>query len=671
MRHFWINISFNPMKILTSSARIAFALFFLVAGIAAGTSQPLLHPLFSDHAVLQRGKPVPVWGWTTPGTTVTIEFADQRVQTSADENGKWTATLQPMDASDRGRTLKVTTENSSQSAEANDVLVGDVWLCSGQSNMEMGITLCKEDEEIASADHPAIRLLNITKKTAYKPETLIAAEWAPCSPASLRELGQWGGFSATAYFFGKHLHQELGIPIGLIHSSWGGTQAEGWTSAPALAPFPSFHAQLAEVAAIGNSTADDPEQDYLKKWFAKHDPGTRNGWGKTAADTADWREVNLPGTWADCGIPGFEGVVWAQRHIDFPKHWAGRELVIELGEISDNDTTWLNGAVVGDTIGYGIPRTYSVPAEQSKAGRNTLTLRVVNAGGGSILRGEHDLRVYPVGKANDALSLAGSWRLQETAKKTDTGRPLIGNPRVPSVLYNGMIAPLEPFTLAGVIWYQGEANAWSAHQYQRLLPAMIHNWRAKFRNEALPFHIVSLANYQQPHDQPRDSDWAELREAQAMTAKNLPHCGLAVTIDIGDADDIHPTNKRDVGHRLALSALAKVYANPVAGSGPWYRSIQNDGDALRLQFDHTDGGLVFKGATDRSFAVAGEDRKFVWAEARIAADEVVVSSPGVKQPVAVRYAWDINPQACLYNGAGLPAVPFRSDTWPGITEGRD
>jgi len=260
------------------------------------------------------------------------------------------------------------------------------------------------------------------------------------------------------------------------------------------------------------------------------------------------------------------------------------------------------------------------------------------------------------------------WQLQETAKKADTGRPLVGNPNVPGVLSNGMIAPLAPCALAGVIWYQGEANAPRAHQYRSLLPAMILDWRKQFAREDLPFHIVSLANYHSTADQPSDNAWAELREAQAMAAKTVPDCGLAVTIDIGEAADIHPKNKREVGRRLALSALAKTYGKPVVGSGPWFRSIEVEGERIRIHFDHTDGGLKLKEPAGMSFAIAGEDRRFVWANAVVDGETVIVSSPAAAKPLAVRYAWDSNPEASLYNGAGLPAVPFRSDDWPGITE---
>ena len=299
------------------------------------------------------------------------------------------------------------------------MLVGDVWLCSGQSNMEMGITLCKEDEEIANANYPGIRLLTIPQKAAFKPQETFVAEWKPCSPQALRE-GGWGGFSATAYFFGKKLHQELGIPIGLIHSSWGGTVAEAWTSAPALKDFPEFKPQLDEAAAIAASTADDPEVEYLDAWFHKHDPGTAKGWFKADADTSGWREVKLPGNWADCGIPGFEGVVWAQRHIELPAAWAGKPLVVRVGEIADNDTTWLNGTVIGRTNQFSVPRRYQIEAGIAKPGTNTITLRVTNAGGGGILADKHPLCIHPEGDEEAAISAGRQMAASRKPRKWPT-----------------------------------------------------------------------------------------------------------------------------------------------------------------------------------------------------------------------------------------------------------
>lgn len=628
--------------------------------LAAAAEKPLLHPLFSDHAVLQRDRAVPIWGWAAPGTALTIRFADQTKQAKAAADGKWSCTLDPLEASFEGRALTVETTPQGARAEVWDLLVGDIWLCSGQSNMEMGIAACEEDDEITNANHPNLRLLTVPHHIAYKPGQIFTGSWKPCSPETIQQ-GGWGGFSAAAYFFGKELQKELNVPIGLIHSSWGGTMIEAWMSGASLKPFPQTQQELKMVEEIASSTADNPLKEIMDAWFLKHDPGTSKGWEKEVTDTSDWREVKLPNNYAACGIPGYEGVVWIRREFDLPADWVEKPLVIQLGIISDTDTTWLNGKEIGRTDSYEHVTRYNIPAGVAKAGKNVITLRITNAGGGGIQVDGPPMLVVSALADSAAVSLAGKWRMQETASMSKTGRPLVGNPRVPSVLYNGMIAPLEPYALTGVIWYQGEANAGAAKQYAKYLPAMIADWRKQFDREDLAFHIVSLANYQTAADQPRDNDWAELREAQAMTAKNIPHCGLAIAIDIGDEKDIHPKNKREVGRRLALSALAKTYGKPVVASGPWFRSIDVENGRIRIHFDHTDGGLSLKEPNGKSFAIAGVDGKFVWAKAEIDGKTVIVSSPAVTEPVAVRYAWDANPEASLYNGSGLPAVPFRSD----------
>ncbi len=630
------------------------SLFALCSSLSFAEEKPLLHPLFSDHGVLQRGRSVPVWGWAAPATKLSVRFAGQTKQAVVGADGKWSILLDAMEASAEGRILVV--ESGGSRLEVKDVLVGDVWLCSGQSNMEMGIAGCNEEEEISKANYPNLRLITVPHVVAYKPQKTFSGNWKSCSPQNLR-----AGFSATAYFFGKKLQAELNIPIGLIHSSWGGTMIEAWMSGESLRPFPQAQAELKMVEEIANSTAPNPLAEIMNAWFLKHDPGTQKGWEKETTDTSNWREVTLPNSYAACGIPGYEGVVWIQREFELPADWADKTLIFELGTIHDTDTTWLNGKEIGRTDSYEHARRYKVPAGIAKSGKNIVTLRITNAGGGGIEVNGPPMMVTPEISDSAVASLSGKWRMQETAGKGKTGRPLVGNPRVPTVLYNDMIAPLEPFALTGAIWYQGEANAGDAKSYRKLLPAMIADWRKRFQRENMAFHIVSLANYQDASEQPRDNAWAELRESQAMIAKTVPHCGLAIAIDIGDSKDIHPKNKRDVGHRLALSALAKTYGKSIPYSGPSYREMKVEGDRIRIHFDHADDGLKFKGATDKSFAIAAADGKFVWAKAEIEGSSVIVSSPAAPNPLAVRYAWDSNPQAPLYNGAGLPAVPFRTD----------
>jgi len=642
-------------------------------GFAAEPAPPLpfLHPLFSDHAVLQRGVKVPVWGWASPGTKVTVTFGGQTKTAVAQPDGKWMVYLNSMPANTQPGTLTVTSSTGNQTVTLRDVLVGDVWLCSGQSNMEMGIAVCNATNDIAQANFPLVRLLTVPHLITTSPVQAVECRWLPCSPATVLQ-GSWGGFSAAGFFFGRELYQHLNIPIGLIHSSWGGTIAEAWTSAEALQPLGDFDERLQKVAATRNAKKRDFDAEY-EQWCRTNDPGTTQNWAAPEVDANGWKSVKMPQPFEQAGLPDFDGIVWFRHTFDLPSRWTGQALKLGLGPIDDIDTTFLNGAKVGQMNRYDLNRVYSVPSELLKPGRNVISLRVLDTGGAGGFTGSADqMFLKPsAGAEPSSLSLAGEWQMRDSAPLTKLSAPPTpadaANPNVVTVLYNGMIAPLLPFAIKGAIWYQGESNADRAYQYRRLLPTMIGDWRHRFGVGDFPFYIVQLAAFQATQPAPRQNDWAELREAQAMTAKSVPNSGLAVAIDIGEANDIHPKNKAEVGRRLALCALAQTYGQKIEFSGPWYKSSKAEGKTIRLSFDHVDGGLVAKDGQLRGFAIAGEDRKFVWAQASIDGKQVVVSAPEVEKPVAVRYAWDINPVCNLYNQAGLPAVPFRTDDWPGIT----
>ena len=651
---------------------LLFALLLVVAAtrrVEASAEHPFLHPLFCDHAVLQRGVPVPVWGWSEPGSRITVTFAGQSRTAIADKEGKWTVKLKSMPASSEPRTLSVTNTTTHESAVVNDMLVGDVWLCSGQSNMEMGVMACNATNDIATANFPQIRLLTVPRRIATDPVDTMQCRWLPCSPDTIKE-GLWGGFSAAGFFFGRELHRELKVPIGLIHSSWGGTVAEAWTSAEGLEPLGDFDAAIRQMRAEAGGTHKVDYQQVYEEWCQQKDPGTQQGWEKATTVDVSWKSVQMPQPFEQAGLPGFDGMVWFHREFELPADWAGKELKLNLGPIDDFDTTWINGVKIGQMNRYDLIRTYTVPASAVKPGRNIITIRVLDTGGNGGLTGQPDqLRIAPAGDREAApISLAGTWQMRDSAPLSQLSSPPQppdeNNPNVTTVLYNGMIAPLLPFAIKGAIWYQGESNADRAGQYRRLLPAMIKDWRTRFGVGDFPFYIVQLAAFQATYPQPRENNWAELREAQALTAKNVRHCGLALAIDIGDAGDIHPKNKQEVGRRLALNALAKTYGKKIEYSGPWYRSMKVDGEKIRLKFDHMDGGLVANGWKLVGFAIAGADKKFVWADAMIEGATVVVSSPNVAKPVAVRYSWDINPVGNLDNKAGLPAVPFRTDGPP-------
>jgi sialate O-acetylesterase len=629
---------------------------------------PFVHPLFADHAVLQRDIRIPVWGWTKPGERVTVTLGKKTATAIADASGRWEAKIGPFKAGGP-YTLKV---NGPETVVVNDVLIGDVWICSGQSNMEMGIGACNATNDIAQADFPRIRLLTVPRLVTTKPVQTLECQWLPCNPTNVMK-GQWAGFSAAGFFFGRELHQELKIPIGLIHTSWGGTIAEAWTSAEGLKPLGDFDGQLERIERINNSPKQSDYSKELEKWYEQNDPGTSGHWEKRDADASAWKSVTMPQAWEQAGLPNFDGIVWFQRQFDLPADWAGKDLTLSLGPIDDMDTTWVNGVKVGHQNLFFAPRSYNIPAGALKAGANVITIRVLDTGGDGGLIGKPEQMHVKPGKSSGAtpISLAGEWQMRESnplAKMPAVPREIdSNNPNVTTVLYNGMIAPLVPFGIKGAIWYQGESNAGRAAQYRRLLPAMIKDWRNHFEVGAFPFYIVQLAAFMSTAPEPGDNEWAELREAQALTAKKVPHSGLAVAIDIGDAKDIHPKDKLDVGRRLALSALANTYGKKIEYSGPWYKSMKVTDRGICLSFDHVGGGLVAKGEKLTGFAIAGEDQKFVWADAVIDGSNIFVSSPKVAKPVAVRYAWDANPVCNLYNKAGLPAVPFRTDDWPMMT----
>ena len=485
-------------------ASIAFLVLICITAPsrAADSQKPFVHPLFADDMVLQRNMEDPIWGWTQPGQQVTISMNGKTATATADSDGKWVAKIGPFEA---GGPFELTISGP-QTVKLTNVLVGDVWICSGQSNMEMGIANAYDRQhEIASANNPQLRLFTVPKHVANEPQSLFGknprnqpdeARWLSCTPKNIM-VGDWGGFSAVAYFFGRDLQEHLKVPIGLIHTSWGGTIAEAWVSGPSLKERPDF-----------------------------------------------------------------------------------KDVVEKIEQTKDQPAT-------------------SQPRRQNP------------------------------------------------------------NPNVPTVLYNGMIAPLGPLAIKGAIWYQGESNAARAMQYRTLLPTLIRDWREHFTGGDFPFFIVSLAAFMPVSHDPQESQWAELREAQALAARTVGHSALAIAYDLGNTTDIHPKNKQEVGYRLALDARAIAYEENVEYSGPVYKDMEVKDDSIVLHFDHLGGGLM---NGSRGFAIAGEDGKFVWANSKVVGNTIVVSSSKVEHPVAVRYAWSNNPdEANLYNKAGLPAVPFRPD----------
>ncbi|QJE95465.1 sialate O-acetylesterase [Luteolibacter luteus] len=645
--------------------KLAATALVLTVSLASG-AEPFLSPVFTDNMVLQRDQKDAVWGWSKPGDQVTVSIAGQSATSSAGADGKWSVLLPPLPAGGP-HTLTV---SGPENVTLNNVLVGDVWICSGQSNMEWRVNDTNNAQaEIAAANFPQIRHIEIPHVTAAEPQKTVATDgWKVASPETVSR------FTAVGFYFGRKLNEDLKVPIGLIHTSWGGTIAEAWTSKEALTPMNDFNQAMADL----ERRTKTPEPDPQIAWYAANDEGSKGGsfpWAATDFDDSGWSTMNQPQEWTASNIPdvtALDGSVWLRRSVDLPADFAGKEAVLSLGPIDDEDAAWVNGQKIGETAGFATPREYTVPTGLLKEGKNVIAVRVMDASGKGGLTGTAET-VKLESKGLNPIPLAGPWHYKVGSDLTKTSafpRRMGDNPNVPTVLYNAMIAPLLPYGIKGAIWYQGESNAGRAAQYRKLLPTMIGDWRQRFGQGEFPFYIVQLANFMQAKPEPGESEWAELREAQAMTAKKLPNSGLAVAIDIGEANDIHPRNKQDVGKRLALQALAKTYGQKVVPSGPEFREAKTEGGTIRLSFDYAGGGLVVKGGGLKGFSIAGADKKFVWADAKIDGGTVVVSSPQVPAPAAVRYAWTENPDATLFNAEGLPAIPFRTDTWPGVTEGR-
>ena len=667
-----------------ATSRFLFVVFVFVLSTGSSTNVPAevrVPSIIGDNMVLQQGMKVRIWGTASPGERVAISFNSKTARTTADLGGRWQTLIGPFKA---GGPFVLTIEATNTLTYKN-VLVGEVWICSGQSNMEFPLVNAKGGAEaVARGNYPEIHLFTVDKSTAASPLDNVKGRWVVTTP------DQVGQFSAVGYFFGRELYQRLKMPIGLIHTSWGGTPAEAWTSHEALAANPELK-PIIDRYQESLKSLPQRQQDYeraLAQWEEKNiyaDPGNKGealGYANVAFNAADWKKMNLPQYIETAGL-NIDGAVWFRKEVDLPAGWAGKDLVLNLTAIDDYDTTYFNGTSVGG-IGketpnsYMTPRRYAIPASLVRAGRNVIAVRVFDAAGEGGFGGAGQMTLArPSAKQNDAIKLDGAWdykvELALEPKRPDWGSrpqaPGPNNQNSPSVLYNAMIAPLTPYAIRGAIWYQGESNAERAYQYRTLFPLLIRDWRQAWGEGDSPFYFVQLANWQPRKAAPGESEWAELREAQTMTLRE-PHTGMAVIIDIGDTNDIHPRNKLDVAHRLAVWALADTYHQKVESSGPLFQSYSIDGDKVRIRFTHSGGLKTADAQAPKGFAIAGADRKFIWADARIDGETIVVSSHNVPSPVAVRYAWADNPSLNLYNGANLPASPFRTDDWPGLTASR-
>lgn len=629
-----------------------------------------LPKLVGDNMVLQRDTKLTIWGWGDKGEKITVNFNGQKVNTKTGKDGKWTAVLNPLKA---GGPFEMSLKGKNEIVLKN-ILVGDVWLASGQSNMEwpLSATVNNYQQEIAEANYPRIRLFTVDKVVANRPlDDLTGSGWEVCSPETV------GDFSAVAYFFGRDLVQEFDIPIGLINSSWGGTPAESWTDINSLKSFSNYYT---EANKLQNESEDLHKllQDYNERkaaWIKENEKNETSRAGKSWADPEvdikSWTTMMLPGLWEQPDVlPEYDGVAWFRKSLEVTEAGKDKTLIINLAMIDDEDITYFNGVEIGKTVGYNKPRSYTVPANLVKAGTNVIAIRVNDTGGGGGLHGSADDLYAMIGSKK--VSLAGEWNYKSVYDiSTMPKAPLTTQAHyIPTGLYNAMIAPLTSFAIKGVIWYQGESNAGKAYEYRSLFTSMIEGWREQWGYE-FPFLFVQLANYMYDKEEPADYAWAELREAQTM-ALSLPKTGMAIAIDIGNPDDIHPRNKQDVGKRLALAAKKVAYNQDIVHSGPVYNNMTIEDGKVRISFTNTGSGLQVKDKYGyvRGFAIAGADKKFVWAKGYRDGNDLIIYHDDIEHPVAVRYNWSNNPDGNVYNEEGLPAVPFRTDDFDGITKGK-
>ncbi len=627
-------------------------------------ANPTLAPIFSDHMVLQRGKPIVLMGKADAGENITISFINQTFKAVADAEGNWQATIP---AQKEGGPYQLTVKGKTE-IKLNDILYGDVFICSGQSNMEWPLMSAADGKkEVAEADHPQIRLYKVNRRLSLTPVNTLKSEWEVCNPQTAKD------FSAVAYFFARDLQKTFNVPIGLVESAWGGTVVETWISSAGLDGEESFGALSKSLASNADAIMAEKKEAF-DKWYASFstlDKGSRNNsyiW--QSGTEGEWKNITLPRFWDDGDISELQdkdGVVWFKKVITLAAADVNTNATLNLGSIDDSDVTFVNGVEVGKTYDkYSELRSYEVKPGILKAGENTIVVRVEDYGGGGGLFGEPtDINLKTASKSYD---LAGEWQYQVGFSTVFTSRPNpgIGPNSLPSLLYNGMINPIKDIVPAGVIWYQGESNDTRAFQYRDLFKRLINDWRTQFKQPDLPFMFVQLANFKQKQKEPADATWAELREAQSM-ALALKNTGMATAIDIGNPKDIHPTNKQEVGRRLALTAKKIIYKQSLIDGGPVFESVKFKNGQAIITFKNVGEGLKLKSNNGKigNISIAGDDHKFYWANGEVVGkNKIKVSAAAVKNPVAVRYAWEDNPEdANIINSENLPAFPFRTDDW--------
>lgn len=638
--------------------KLLVTLFLLFAFFSnANVRMPLV---FSDGMVLQRNKQIPIWGWADANEKVEIHFNKQTKTITADQNGKWMVKLDSEKAGGPFE-LSITGKNK---ILIKDILVGEVWICSGQSNMEFQMYKTMNSKaEIEDSNYPMIRHFGVAQDLSGSPkEDLKAGKWAVCSKETITD------FTAVGFFFAKKLYAELKIPIGIINTSWGGTCVETWTSREAFEKSSDFKAMISEVPQVDMDAVFETYKKSVLDNIRKV-----QGFDVTMVNEnqlkdlnfqdADWPEIKVPSLWENQQIGNIDGVVWMRKTIVLSADQAKKEAVLHLSKVDDEDVTYVNGVQVGTNNIWEAKRIYKIPAGVLKEGANVIAVRISDySGGGGIYGDPADLMIN---FKDSNIPLEGLWKFNVVQVKI-----AISPNSYPSLLYNAMIHPLIPYAFQGVLWYQGEANVWRAKQYKKAFPLMINDWRTKWNQGDFPFYFVQLSTFNEFNGNSKvGSRWAELREAQTETLI-LPNTGMAVTTDIGNAKDIHPTNKQDVGKRLASIALNDVYGKKQVCNGPMYKSMEIKGSQIILTFENSGSGLSSSDNSEnlKGFEIAGVDKVFYGAKAIIKNNKVIVSCEKVSNPVAVHYGWaDDDTEINLFNKEKLPASPFRTDDWEMIT----
>jgi len=626
-------------------------------------AQLKLPSFFSDNMVMQQQKTNRIWGWANPGELVSVEFNKNTYKSFANDKGEWQVFTEPANAGSAG---SMTVKSGNQKIQFNNILLGEVWVCSGQSNMEWKMNMLGNTytDEIKSAENDQIRFVVFNKSFSNTPQHNVTLEkkWSTINPANT------GDCSAVAYWYAKKLYQELKVPIGLVITAWGGTPAEAWTSFEGLSAFPNYTNTFVEkIQPLKLNDINRQTQLLLEKFQQSilQSAGLMKEFIKPEFDDSKWPEMYLPKHWELQGFPNMDGIVAYRVHFQLTDAQIKDDAVLNLPAIDDKDSTFINGVLVGTNGQWDALRKYKVPLGVLRSGDNVLVIKVQDDGGGGGIDALDDRFNLVINQ--QTIPLKGNAKYTIIAAKEDAVGGIGNIQNQPAVLFNGMIAPILPLSFRGAIWYQGESNADNKDrsvEYNTLFPAMIKDWRNQFTQGDFPFLFVQLSSFGPLKNEPAESNWALLREAQTNTLQ-LSNTGMAVTIDVGNPQNIHPVLKKEVGDRLAAIALKSTYhTNSLIASGPYFKSAQFNKNQVILSFTNADNGLSIKGKSLKHFAIAGADKKFIWSDATIQGNKIIVTHKTIAQPKAIRYAWSDSPiNANLFNKEGYPAVPFRTDNW--------